>query len=114
MNAKPCYADATATFPGTRSDFLGAMRSLGAVVEPRDSAFLSQDPLRVSLQCSAARWTQVFGPVRILTVQFGPGGHPAFEAWQYQCADGSVVCVGCQCERFSGENWVIVRAVSLC
>jgi len=53
------------------------------------------------------------GAANILAVQFGPGGRPAFQAWQYQCLDGSVLCIGCQYERFVEDYWVIVRAVSL-
>jgi hypothetical protein len=114
MNATACHADAVASFPGTRRDFLGALRSLGATIEPGDAVFPAHDPLRVSLRCPASRWVHVFGPVQILAVQFGPGGHPAFQAWQYQCADGPILCIGCQYEHLSDDNWIIVRAVSLC
>jgi hypothetical protein len=113
MVMKTTYADAISTFAGTRNDFLFAMKSLGARIESRDPVCLPHDPVRVSLRCSANSWVRVFGPVKILAVQFGPGGRPAFEAWQYQCVDGSVLCVGCQYERFAEENWVTVRAISL-
>ena len=113
MDTKTPYADAVSTFAGTRNDILYAMKLLGALIESRDSACRPNDPLRVSLQCPANNWVRVFGPVQTVAVQFGPGGRPAFQAWQYQCVDGSVLCVGCQYERFAGENWVIVRAVFL-
>jgi hypothetical protein len=114
MRANYDYADAISTFAGTRNDFLRAMKSLGAAIESRDTMCLPDDPLRVSLACSANDWVRVLGPVQIVAVQFGPGGHPAFQAWQYRCLDGAVLCVGCQYERFAAENWVIVRAVFLC
>jgi hypothetical protein len=113
MYAPFWHANARSMFSGSRNDFLGAMRSLGAVVESRNSGLLSDDPLHVALQCSAANWARTFGPMGTPTLQFGPGGHPAFETWQYQCNDGSVWCIGCQCERYGSENWVIVRALSL-
>jgi hypothetical protein len=89
------------------------MKSLGAVVEPERFGCLPRDPLRIALRCSASNWVQMFGPVRILAAQFGPQGQLAFEAWQYQCADGFVLCVGCQYERVGEETWVIVRALYL-
>jgi hypothetical protein len=114
MNANYPHPGAISTFAGTRSDFLCAMKSLGAAIELRDSVCLPHDPLRVSLWCSADNWVRLFGPVQILAVQFGPGGRPAFDAWQYRCVDGSVLCVGCQYERFAAEYWVTVRAIFLC
>ena len=113
MYANQTYPDAISTFAGTRSEFLGAMKSLGAFIESRDSACMPHDPLRVALRCSARKWVRLFGPVKIPAVQFGPGGRPGFEAWQYQCVDGSVLCVGCQFERFAEEYWVTVRAIAL-
>jgi hypothetical protein len=113
MDTKTKYPDAVSTFPGTQHDFIRAMKSLGAIVEPDGLGCQSHDPLHCAMRCSSANWVRVFGPVRILAVQFGPGGHPAFEAWEYQCADGSVLCVGCQCERGSQEDWVMVRALYL-
>jgi hypothetical protein len=73
---------------------------------------LTGDPVRVVLRCSINDWARVFGEVRIVAVQYGPGGHPAFQAWEYECTDGSVLCVGCEYERrFDGENRVMVRAL---
>jgi hypothetical protein len=113
MGTNHPYADTISTFAGTRNEFLAVMKSLGARIESRDPACLPRDPLRVSLRCSANNWVRAFGPVQILAVQFGSGGRPAFQAWQYRCVDGSVLCVGCQYERVVGENWVTVRAVLL-
>jgi len=113
MDANRPHANASSTFAGTQNEFLLAMKSLGAAIESRDSVCRPSNPLRVSLQCSANNWGRVFGPVQIVAVQFGPGGRPAFEVWQYQCVDGLILCVGCQCERFAAENWVTVRAIFL-
>jgi hypothetical protein len=113
MDANRPYANAVSTFAGTRCEFLAAMKSLGAFIESKDSACFPHDPLRVCLRCSANDWASRFGPVNIVAVQFGPGGRPAFQAWHYQCLDGSVLCIGCQYERFVEDYWVIVRAVSL-
>ena len=107
------YSDSLSIFAGTRDDFIRAMKSLGGAVESNDLVHLDHDPLHVRMRCSAADWVRVFGPVRILAVQFGPGGHPAFEAWEYQCADGPILCVGCKYEHICGEYWVTVRAVYL-
>jgi hypothetical protein len=113
MDTTTNYASSISTFAGTRGDFIDAMKSLGAVVEPNTLGCRQCDPLHVALRCSAASWVRVFGPVRILAAQFGPQGQPAFEAWQYQCVDGFVLCVGCQYERVGEENWVMVRALYL-
>jgi hypothetical protein len=113
MDTNRVYADTTSTFAGTQEEFLCAMKLLGARIESRDPVGRPHDPLRVALRCSDNDWARTFGLVQILAVQFGPGGHPAFQAWQYRCVDGFVLCVGCQCERLAGENWVIVRAVCL-
>ena len=100
-------------FAGTRYDFICAMKKLGGIVESNDLVHLDHDPLHVRMRCSAADWVRVFGPVSILAVQFGPGGHPAFEAWEYQCTDGSILCVGCKSEHICTQDWVTVRAVYL-
>ena len=53
----------------------------------------------------------MIGSVEIPAVQFGPGGHQAFQTWKYQCRDGLVLCIGCKCERFVERNWLTVRAI---
>ena len=107
------YPSSFSKFAGTRDDFIRAMKSLGGVLESNNLVRFGRDPLHVRMCCSAAEWVRVFGPVRILAVQFGPGGHPAFEAWEYQCTDGSILCVGCKYEHICSEDWVTVRAVYL-
>jgi hypothetical protein len=111
MNKELLCPSLCSTFAGTRDDFVSAMKSLGATVEAAKCAGPSYDPLRVLLRCSTDRWVQVFGPVRILAVQFGPGGQAAFQAWKYQCADGAVLCIGCQYQRCGGDQAVMVRAL---
>jgi hypothetical protein len=111
MNAEQHCAGSISTFAGTRDDFIRAMKSLGAKVEHNDLARLALHPLRVLLRCPTANWARLFGPVGIAHPHFGPGGHTACEAWEYQCTDGAVLCVGCQRTCRGEEDWVMVRAL---
>jgi hypothetical protein len=113
MNSISHHPSSLSIFTGTRDDFIRAMKLLGGLVESNYLVHFEHNPLHVRMRCSADDWVRVFGPVRILAVQFGPGGHPAFEAWEYQCTDGSILCVGCKYEHICGDYWVTVRAVYL-
>jgi hypothetical protein len=111
MSTTSHYPDSTLIFGGTREEFLRSIKMLGARIESKDQVLLARDPWHVFLRCPATDWIRVFGPVKTLPAQYGPGGCLSFETWEYQCTDGSILCVGCQYQRFGKVDWVIVRAI---
>jgi hypothetical protein len=111
MSREPFHPSLSSGFVGTRDEFVRALKSLGASVEATSQPARGYDPCRVLLQCSEMQWGRIFGPVELVTVQFGPGGEPAFQAWRYHCLDGAVLCIGRQCERRGVGSMITVRAI---
>ena len=84
---------------GSQSDFVQALRVLGARFPAWHSRFDGQHQNRedlhgVFLSCSRETWDWVFGlPNHVVDHRTALAQHP-FQAWECVCADGRVLCVG--------------------
>ena len=99
-------------FPGSRSDFLRALESLGAMLE---ATTCPEAAVRVRFQCVLDDWVRFFGEIRVIgeNVSLG-GGATDFQAWSCQCADGPVLCIGFRYRGRSGRDYVVVRSLQAC
>jgi hypothetical protein len=104
---------ATAAFCGTRRDFVAALARLGAKIELEGGRGIESTIRRVRLTCPMSEWVRAFGQPATMAQQYGPRGMLAFQAWEYQCGDGSVLCVGGLDELAEGTWWITLRAIQL-
>jgi len=100
-----------ANFGGTRQQFMLALYSLGAGIEPAACDATLPHLRRVLLGCSYEQWANVIGQLPPLADHFAPGGGVAFQTWQYRCDDGFLVCIGRKHDGGEGRQFVSVRAV---
>jgi hypothetical protein len=100
-------------FCGTRHDFVEALAQLGAKVELQGSRGVETALRRVRLTCPMSAWVSVFGQPATMAQQHGPRGTLVFQAWQYQCGDGSVLCLGRMGEQADGTCWITLWAIHL-
>ena len=111
LNSEQLAPASTSTFSGSRQDFVGALGTLGAKIESRVSMAETSRPRRLLLICSYLDWIKVFGQAKIVANQRDERGCPSFFAWEYQCNDGTVLCLGCSRRRFDNEREIAIKAM---
>jgi hypothetical protein len=104
---------AASQFRGTRHDFVAALAQLGARIELAGGRCLTTPLRRVRLACPLGAWANALGQPATTAQQYGPRGVLAYQAWEYQCDDGSVLCLGRQDEHADGTWWITLRAIHL-
>jgi hypothetical protein len=103
--------DIEACPPGSRADFVQALRILSTATASRGYRFdlgdrEIEDLQVVYLRCPYETWLTVFGKPR--NIEKHSESAPMFpvEAWEYRCVDGPVRCVGHQVDDLYGKRWV--------
>jgi hypothetical protein len=99
------------SFAETREDFVRALHALSAEIEPDGWKTGRIRLRRVRLTCRYAVWAKAFGELRTVVDHFGPRGCLALQAWQYQCRDGLLLCIGRRYRRGHKTVWITVKAL---
>jgi hypothetical protein len=103
----------TSSFSGTLEDFVRALRTLSAGIESDTWQTHGLRMRRVRFTCSYAAWVKVFGEVETVADHIGPQGYKAPQNWQYECADGSLLCFGYRIQEGHEDARIVIKAISL-
>ena len=106
------------TPPGSKADFIQALRILGAGLP--NASFLyeygypgSREIQRVFLSCPLGTWRRVFGKPESVIDHCENLANMPLQTWEHECLDGTIICIGHLFERVPGEPWVILARVCL-
>jgi hypothetical protein len=87
--------------------------NLGAKIELEGNRGVETTLHRVRLTCPMSAWDRVFGKPATVAQQYGPRGMLVFQTWEYQCGDGSVLCLGPLDEPADGTWRITLWAIRL-
>jgi hypothetical protein len=100
----------------SRSDFLSALRQLGAAPGVNYSQFDSEtgkicDIKHIYLRCRHDLWVRTFGEPEAVCPGLDSAAGETVRIWQHQCVDGPVTCIGHLFEHPAGIRWVVIVRV---
>ena len=101
---------------GSRNDFLQLLRSQGAQLSLSyyrydGEAGEVRQMQHVFLRCRREDWIKSFGEINAAPLGRDPKSGSLVYAWQHECLDGPVTCIGYFFEHPTGVSWVVVVRV---
>jgi len=102
---------------GSRGEFLNTLRAQGAQLSLNYYRYDSEaggvrQLQHVFLRCRREDWERIFGEINATSLGRDPKSGSLVYAWQQECLDGPLTCVGYLYEHPAGVAWVAVVRVS--